>query len=110
MNNKEKSTLEASVAGFNAFLLFARNIGTMPLEQWQILLEKTEHLATTETETLREEAVRKVAQTIGRDKAALLKSLIVAALPLKEAILKSQSQAQKIVEDDLDRLADAKLC
>ena len=93
MPTEELSDLEAVdvlQAGYEMLLTWSRNIAMLPLEEWQNQLERAETLGPILDPTL----FRKYLYS---NKPDILKSILNAAIPLKQAVLKAQVQIPDVM-------------
>ena len=81
-------THEEMKFGFETLAAWSQNIALLPLEEWQAGFDRAETIAPILDPTLYREYLHS-------EKAAILRRLIAAALPLKRVVLESQAAVQE---------------
>ena len=81
-------TLEEMTLGFETLAAWSRNIALLPLEEWQAALDRAETVVPFLDPTLYRDYLYS-------EKAAILRRLIAAALPLKRVVVESQAAVQE---------------
>jgi hypothetical protein len=76
--------VETTAGGFEILCLWARNIAMLPLEDWDRTFEKAESIGHIVDPTL-------YRSYIYSDKAKVIRKLIRAAIPLKQAVMEAQA-------------------
>ena len=84
--------VELTKEGFEILCLWSRNIAMLPLEEWDASFERAESVGAILDPTL----FRKYLYS---EKAALIRKLIQAAIPLKQLILEAQPLVLREIEE-----------